>query len=83
MTSKLIGKVTHYYDKIGVAVVDLSGALKVGDKIKLVKGDEEIDQDVESIQVDGKDIKSAKKGESIGLKVEKPIARKAEVYLEK
>ena len=34
----LIGKVVHYYDKIGVAVIKLEKGLKTGDKVKFVKG---------------------------------------------
>jgi len=32
----LVGKVVHYYDKLGVAIIDLDkGGLKVGDEVKL------------------------------------------------
>ena len=41
MTDLKIGKVTHYYDKIGVAIVELSSDLSTGDKIKLTRCGEE------------------------------------------
>lgn len=76
-----MGKVTHYYDKIGVAVVDLSAVLKVGDKIKFVRGGEDaFDQEVESMQVEHEKIKSAKKDDTIGLKVKEEVKEGAEVF---
>lgn len=75
-----VGVVTHYYDKIGVAVVELTGTLSIGDKIKIVKGDEEFTQEVTSMQVEHEQVQTAKRGESIGLKVDQPVKRKAEVY---
>jgi translation elongation factor EF-1alpha len=76
-----IGKVTHFYDKIGVAVVELDGGLAVGDTIKFTRGGEDIlEQKVESIQVEHEKKDSASKGDVIGLKTEKDVKEGAEVY---
>lgn len=76
-----IGKVTHYYDKIGVAIVELAADLAVGEKIKFVRGGEELfEQEVESIQIEHEQKTSAKKGEVVGLKVPKDVREGAEVY---
>lgn len=83
MADKKIGTVNHYYDKIGVAVLDLNSTLKQGDKIKFVRGDQEFEQTVDSMQVDHKSVKAAKKGDSIGLKVDQAIKPGAEVFLVK
>lgn len=83
MADKPVGKISHYYDKIGVAVVELNAALKVGSTIKIVKGDTEFTQAVDSMQIDRKEVKSAKKGDSIGLKIDQPIRPGAQVFLEK
>ena len=78
---KPIGKVVHYYDKLGVAIIDLSkGGLKVGDEVKFKHGEEEFSQKVESLQVDHKDVDSVKKGDSFGVKVDKPTKPGTEVY---
>lgn len=77
---KPIGIVTHYFSKVGVAVVKLSAPLKVGDKIKLKKGEEEFEQEVQSMQVDHKNLQEAKKGEEIGLKVDQKVKEGWEVY---
>jgi len=69
MAERKIGKVTHFYDKISVAVVALNSALKVGDKIKVGKSEPFVEQKVKSMQIDRKKIETAKKGQEIGLKV--------------
>jgi translation elongation factor EF-1alpha len=81
MAQYKIGKVTHYYDKIGVAVVDLDADLSVGDKIKFIRGGEDLfEQEVKSMQVEHEKIDSAKKGDTIGLKVDDEVKESAEVY---
>ncbi|MBC7092151.1 MAG: translation elongation factor-like protein [Nitrososphaeria archaeon] len=64
-----VGKVTHYYPKISVAVVALTATLNVGDRI-LIKGKTtHIEQSVESMQIEKVNIERAEAGQSIGLKV--------------
>ncbi len=79
---KPIGKVVHYFDKLGVAIINLdSGSLKVGDKIRFKRGEEEFAQKVTSLQVEHEEVDSVKKGDSFGLKVDKPTKPGTEVYL--
>jgi len=79
--AKPIGKVVHFYDKLGVAIIDLStGGLKVGDEVKFKKGEEEFTQKIESLQVDHESVDSVKKGDSFGVKVDKPTKVGTEVY---
>jgi len=66
-----IGKITHYFDKIGVAVLKLSAPLKVGEKIR-VDAMEPFVQTISSMQVHKNSIESAKAGDDVGLKVDKP-----------
>jgi len=77
---KEIGKVTHYYGKIGVAIVELSGSLKVGDKIKIEDKQGEFEQTVDSMQVEYKPVEEAGAGASIGLKVGEKVREGAKVY---
>ncbi len=77
----LVGEVTHYYDKIGVAIVELSSDLAVGDKINLVRGGEDLfEQVVESIQIEHSKVPSAKKGDVIGLKTTESVKEGAKIY---
>jgi len=76
-----VGEITHYYDKIGVAVVKLvSGDLKVGDKVKLTDSQgEEFEQEIKSMQIEHAKIEIAKKGDEFGLKVDKSVKDKSAV----
>ena len=79
---KQIGKVVHYYDKLGVAIIDLdSGGLKVGDEAKFKRGEEEFNQKVESLQIDQKPVEEVKKGDSFGVKVNQPTKVGTQVYI--
>jgi len=77
---KLIGKIAHFYPKISVAVIDLEDTLKVGDKILIERTAGSFEQTVTSMQVEHKNISSAKKGDSIGLKVDHETKEGAKVY---
>lgn len=67
---RLIGKVVHYYDRIGVAIVDLKEPLKVGDMIMLKKGGTIVPQRVDSIQIEHTPVAIAKRGDVVGIKVD-------------
>ncbi len=77
---KPIGKISHYFDKIGVAVIELSAELKVGDKIVIEGHDTSFEQEVKSMQIEHDQVKTAKKGQSIGLKVKEPVKEHYLVY---
>jgi len=77
---KLIGKITHYFSKIGVAVIELSDTLKVSDTIRIVGGQTDFNQQVESMEIEHKKVKEAKKGDSVGLKVEQKVREGYKVY---
>ncbi|MCX6723888.1 MAG: hypothetical protein NT155_01785 [Candidatus Staskawiczbacteria bacterium] len=71
---KLIGKITHYFSEIEVAVIDLSAPLKVGDTIRVVGGQEtDFEQEVESLQIDHEKVKSGKKGDGVGMKIKEKV----------
>ena len=81
MADLKIGIVTHFYDKIGVCVVELDAPLAVGETIKFVRGGEDMfEQKVESMQVEHEKVAAVKKGDTIGLKVDKEVKEGAEVY---
>ena len=77
-----VGKVTHYFDKISVAVIELSGTLKVGDKISIEGASTNIKQTVDSMQIEHKSVKSASKGQSVGMKVSDRVREGDDVYAE-
>ena len=77
---KEIGKVTHYYTELGVAVVELSDTLKTGDKIRIKGATSDFEQTVESMQIEHKKIEEAKAGKSIGMKVKEHVREHDVVY---
>ncbi len=76
----LIGKVTHYYPKIGVAVIELSEELKVGDRISIEGATTNFEQTVESMEIEHQKVEVAKAGNSIGLKVIDRVRENDNVY---
>ncbi|MDP3882741.1 MAG: translation elongation factor-like protein [Candidatus Staskawiczbacteria bacterium] len=78
---KLIGQITHYFSDIEVAVIRLVSTLKKGDKIRIVGGQEtDFEQKVDSMQIDHKGVKSAKKGSSVGIKIKEKARDGYKVY---
>ena len=78
---KLIGKVTHYFSAIGVAVIDISGTLKEGDTIRITGGENtDFNQEIDSMEVDHKKVETAKKGDSVGLKVKEKVREGYQVH---
>jgi len=78
---EMVGKVTHYYDKLGVAIVDLASPLKVGDKIKFEGRGVDFEQTVVSMEVEHEAVQKAKKGDTVGIKVDQKVKEGTVVYL--
>lgn len=65
-----IGKVTHYFGKAGVAVVELSAPLAIGERIKVKDRDREWEQEVTSMQIDHAAVERADVGQEVAIKVD-------------
>jgi len=74
-----VGKVTHYYDNIGVAILELEDTLKVGDRIKFEGHGADFEQEVTSLQVNHKQVEKASKGEMIGMKTDQKVREGTDV----
>ena len=78
---KLVGKILHYFSDIKVGVIKVSGVLSKGDKIRIMGGEStDFNQNVDSMQVDHKEVKKTKKGDSVGLKVKEKVREGYKVY---
>ena len=76
-----VGKVTHYFAKIGVAVIEVTdGSIKVGDEIHIKGHTSDFKQKVTSMQIEHEKIEMAEPGQSIGLKVSDPVRANDLVY---
>lgn len=81
MEEKLVGKIVHYFGKIQVAIIELTGELKVGDKVHIKGHSTDFEQDITSMQIDHVNVEKAKKGDAIGIKVDQKVREEDEVYL--
>ena len=73
-----VGKVTHYYNHINVAVLELTGELKVGETIHILGRITDFDQRVGSMEIEHQKIQSAGPGTEVALKVIESV-RKGDV----
>ena len=78
---KPIGEVTHFYNKIGVAIVKFNKAVPAGIKLAFKGATTDFEETVGSIQYDHKPIDSAPKGKQVGIKVKKSVREGDSVYL--
>lgn len=78
---KKVGVVTHWFGKINVAIFKLSAPLTVGDKIKIVRGESEVDDSVNSMQMNHEIITSAKKGMEVGVKLKEEVHEGSDLYV--
>ena len=83
MVEKEIGKVSSYFSHVEVAAIKLSAGLKVGDKVHIKGHTTDIEQGIDSIQIERKEVKKAKKGDHIGIKVPEKVRPNDTVFLVK
>ncbi|MFH1505375.1 MAG: hypothetical protein ABIE94_00080 [archaeon] len=76
-----VGKITHYFGHISVAVIQVTGKLKVGDTIHIKGATTDFTQKVDSMQIEHDKIQEAKKGDDIGMKVKDHVREHDIVYL--
>lgn len=80
MAEEVIGKVSDFFAKPVVAGIELTAALKVGDKIHIKGHTTDLEMSVESIQIDNAQATEAKAGDSIGIKVSDRVRSGDTVY---
>lgn len=66
---KPIGKITHFFPKISVAVIKADETIKVGDTISIEGHDNKVEMTIESMQIEHKNVEECKPGEEAGMKV--------------
>ena len=77
---KVIGVITHYFNKISVGIIKLKTGLKIGEAIRIKGAHDDFTQNIDSMQLDHMDITSAKRGDEIGVKVIKKVHENDKVY---
>ncbi|MBC7246900.1 MAG: hypothetical protein H5T73_03855 [Actinobacteria bacterium] len=77
---KQVGRVTHYFGKVGVAAIELEDELRVGDTIHIKGHTSDWTQKVDSMQIEHQQVQEAKAGDVIGIKVSEHAREHDVVY---
>ena len=80
MAEEMIGTVSDFFARPVAAAIELTAALKVGDKIHIKGHTTDLELTVDSMQIDNADVEEAKAGDSIGVKVSERVRKKDTVY---
>jgi translation elongation factor EF-1alpha len=80
MAEKEIGTITNYFSRIGVAVIQLTAPLQIGDEIRIQGGDRDFQQKVESMQIEHQPIEKAEAGQEVALKLDQKARTHDLVY---
>ena len=80
MSEEVIGKVSDFFARPVVAGIELDATLKVGDKIHIKGHTTDIELTVDSMQINNVDVKEAKAGDSVGIKVSERVRRGDTIY---
>jgi putative protease len=75
-----IGHVTHYFNKINVAVLSIKDGLRVGDTIRILGHTTDLTQKVTSLQIEHKNVEAVKPGDDFAIKVIEPVREHDVVY---
>jgi putative protease len=80
MSEQMIGKVSDFFARPVVAAIELTAALKLGDKIHIEGHTTDLVLNVDSMQIDNVPVEEAKAGDSAGVKVPERVRRGDTVY---
>ena len=80
MPEEVIGKVMDFFSRPVVAGIDLTGTLKVGDRIHIKGHTTDMELTVESMQINNVEVKEAKAGDAVGIKVSERVRRGDTIY---
>ena len=69
MSDEEVGRVDRYFRKVGVAALELTGDLSIGDRIRFSGATTNFEMDVDSMQIDLNPVESAGAGDDVGIKV--------------
>ncbi|HEX6305932.1 MAG TPA: hypothetical protein VFZ76_17170 [Anaerolineales bacterium] len=75
-----VGEVTHYIDRIGVAVIVLTDSVRVGDTLHIFGRLTDLRQKVVSMEIEHQKIDEAGPGQEVALKVNRPVKPRDKVF---
>lgn len=69
MPEERIGEVTHYFQKIEVAVIEADAPFEVGDELHVEGANDDFTFTVESMEIDEEPVERVEAGQAAGVKV--------------
>jgi len=75
-----VGRVSHFFTKISVAVIELTATISVGDRIRIKGPTTNVEQTVDSMEIEHEKVQRAGAGQSIGMKVKDRVRETDVVY---
>ena len=76
-----MGEITHFFPRIQVCVLKVNKSeIKIGDKILIRTKNGSFEQQVKSLQIESVDVRIAKKGQLVGLKLNEPAQAGDKVF---
>jgi len=80
MPEEIIGEVSDFFARPMVAGIDLTASLKLGDRIHIKGHTTDLELTVDSMQINNVDVKEAKAGDAVGVKVSDRVRRGDRAY---
>jgi putative protease len=75
-----VGRVTHYYNRISVAVVRVNQGLKLGDVVHFLGRHTDFQQEVTSMQIEHEPVSKVEAGGEVAIKVKQRVRRGDSVF---
>ena len=76
-----VGTIEHFYDKLNVAAIRLTGDVKIGDTIEIDEGEEVVKLKVSSMQINRENVEAASEGDDVGIETDIRVSRGSKVYV--
>lgn len=83
MSGTRVGEITHYFDRLNVATILLTGPLAKGDTVHFLGHGSDFIQQISSMQIEHETIQAGKNGDEVAVKTDKPVKALTSVYLVK
>lgn len=80
MEEQLIGEVSHYFNRIGVAAIALSDSITIGDKVHILGYTTDFNQDVVSLQIEHQAVEMAVPGQDVAMQVDQRVRKGDKIY---
>ena len=75
-----VGKVSHFFGRINVAIIEVKDTISVGDRIFIKGPSTDLEQTVDSMEIEHAKVQQAESGQSIGMKVNGRVREKDVIY---